>query len=174
MSFLKAESLVKDSPTSEYDACFHVLTMSLLDILYEKHPPFLFFSSSHIGVIPFLIKNNIQLKPALAPTPKPTPAPTPKPVPAPALTKLDSQKLINNSGGTFDGLEYEKVYVSRVVDGDTIGLDDGRKIRYLGIDTPETVHPSKDVQCFGPEASKINKELVLNKKKRLKNNATKT
>lgn len=50
--------------------------------------------------------------------------------------------------------------VKRVVDGDTIHLEDGTKIRYIGIDTPETVHPSKPVQCMGKEASARNKELV--------------
>ena len=36
-------------------------------------------------------------------------------------------------------------------------------MRYLGIDTPETVHPEKPVQCYGPEASERNKELVEGK-----------
>jgi micrococcal nuclease len=46
--------------------------------------------------------------------------------------------------------------VTRVVDGDTIEVDlAGRaeKVRLLGIDTPETKHPTKPVQCFGKEAS---------------------
>ena len=41
---------------------------------------------------------------------------------------------------------------SGVVDGDTIVVDRGRgeeHIRYIGVDTPETVHPSKPVQAFG-------------------------
>lgn len=46
--------------------------------------------------------------------------------------------------------------VTRVVDGDTIvvtknGMED--RVRLLGIDTPETVHPTKEVECFGKEAS---------------------
>lgn len=46
--------------------------------------------------------------------------------------------------------------VERVVDGDTVEvtLSTGReRIRLLGIDTPETVHPTKPTECFGPEAS---------------------
>lgn len=53
--------------------------------------------------------------------------------------------------------------VTRVIDGDTIEVEiDGTTydVRYIGIDTPETVHPDKPVQCFGPEASARNKELV--------------
>ncbi|MBI2850703.1 MAG: thermonuclease family protein [Chloroflexi bacterium] len=52
---------------------------------------------------------------------------------------------------------------TRVIDGDTIELQDGRHVRYLGIDTPETVHPTKPVQPFGPEASARNTELVEGK-----------
>ncbi len=57
----------------------------------------------------------------------------------------------------------EKAKVTNVVDGDTIKLDNGKVVRYIGIDTPETVHPSKPVQCFGKEASAKNKELVEGK-----------
>lgn len=43
--------------------------------------------------------------------------------------------------------------VTRVVDGDTVYLGDGSKLRLIGLDTPETVDPRKPVQCFGREAS---------------------
>jgi len=46
--------------------------------------------------------------------------------------------------------------VSRVVDGDTVVVDiSGRSetIRLIGVNTPETHHPTKPVECFGPEAS---------------------
>lgn len=44
--------------------------------------------------------------------------------------------------------------VFKVVDGDTIRIDDGKTtVRILGIDTPETKDPRKPVQCWGPEAS---------------------
>lgn len=54
--------------------------------------------------------------------------------------------------------------VSRVIDGDTIELENGERVRYIGIDTPETVDPRKPVQCFGVEASQRNKELVEGKR----------
>jgi len=51
----------------------------------------------------------------------------------------------------------QEVYeVKRVDDGDTIEIFRyGRKekVRFIGIDTPETVDPRKVVQCFGKEAS---------------------
>jgi len=50
--------------------------------------------------------------------------------------------------------------VERVIDGDTIVLTNGEVVRYLDIDTPETVHPTKPVQCYGPESTERNRELV--------------
>lgn len=60
-------------------------------------------------------------------------------------------------------LATESAIVKRVVDGDTIELEDGRVVRYIGIDTPETKHPTKGVQCFGREASAFNTQLVTGK-----------
>lgn len=53
--------------------------------------------------------------------------------------------------------------VIRVVDGDTIEVELGGqiyKVRYIGIDTPETVDPEQPVQCFGREAAERNRQLV--------------
>jgi len=68
---------------------------------------------------------------------------------------------------SVDPGKVEVAQVRRVVDGDTIQLEDGRSIRYLYIDTPETVHPTKPVMCFGPEASQINKAWVEGKQVQL-------
>lgn len=57
--------------------------------------------------------------------------------------------------------------VTKVVDGDTIDLATGERVRYIGVDTPETKHPIKKVECFGKEATEKNKELVLEKEVRL-------
>ncbi len=46
--------------------------------------------------------------------------------------------------------------VTRVVDGDTFEAavrGDILDVRLIGIDAPETVHPTEAVECFGPEAS---------------------
>ena len=50
--------------------------------------------------------------------------------------------------------------VSLVIDGDTILLESGESVRYLGIDTPETNHPRRGLECYGPEATERNRELV--------------
>lgn len=50
-----------------------------------------------------------------------------------------------------------QVRVIEAIDGDTVvvALADGTTdtVRLLGVDTPETHHPTKPVQCFGPEAA---------------------
>jgi len=52
----------------------------------------------------------------------------------------------------------------RVVDGDTIETRDFR-VRFIGINTPETKHPRKPVQKFGPEATQKTESLLKNSKK---------
>ena len=54
-------------------------------------------------------------------------------------------------------------FVERVIDGDTVALSNGERVRYIGIDTPETVHPGEKVQCLGKESSEKNRELVQGK-----------
>src|SRR3954465_1008070 len=59
--------------------------------------------------------------------------------------------------------EGDTVRVVRVVDGDTIrvALPSGEEpVRYIGIDTPESVKPGSPVECFAKRASAFNGELV--------------
>lgn len=57
----------------------------------------------------------------------------------------------------------EKVKVSKVVDGDTIELRDGRKVRYLNIDTPESKKVNTPVQCYALDAYQFNKSKIENR-----------
>lgn len=71
----------------------------------------------------------------------------------------------------------QTVQVISVTDGDTIRVSiDGKSVpvRYIGIDTPETVDPRKDVQCFGKEASAFNASLVAGKKLELERDISDT
>ena len=68
----------------------------------------------------------------------------------------------------------ELATVKRVIDGDTIELTDGRKVRYIGVDTPELHHPTKGVQCYGKEAMEKNKELVEGKEIRMVKDVSET
>jgi endonuclease YncB( thermonuclease family) len=57
----------------------------------------------------------------------------------------------------------EPARVVRVVDGDTIVIDRGRgneRLRYIGVDTPESVKPDTPVQFMAKEASAANEALV--------------
>ena len=57
--------------------------------------------------------------------------------------------------------------VLEVVDGDTLAIDTETgplKVRVIGIDTPETVHPFEPIEPFGPEASERAKQLLEGKK----------
>ena len=57
--------------------------------------------------------------------------------------------------------------VKWIVDGDTIVLNDGRKIRYLGINAPELEHDGHRTEPFAVEAKQFNAALVDRKKVRL-------
>jgi micrococcal nuclease len=58
---------------------------------------------------------------------------------------------------TTDVPEMEQALVARVIDGDTIELADGSRVRYLGIDTPESG------EYYASEATAKNRELVEGK-----------
>ena len=57
--------------------------------------------------------------------------------------------------------------VERVVDGDTVVLSGGERVRYIGMDTPELHHPKKPVQAYAREAMEFNRRLVEGKKIRM-------
>jgi micrococcal nuclease len=61
--------------------------------------------------------------------------------------------------------------VERVVDGDTIVLAGGERVRYIGVDTPESVKPNTPVQCYAKAASRFNERLVEGQGVRLRYDA---
>ena len=95
----------------------------------------------------------------------PLPIPSPLPENTPFNPFVGTEKAIeeifktfvnyNLTEGLFRDIEYEDGEVLRVIDGDTIELTDGRKIRYLGVDTPEKN------ECFHHQASLKNTLLVM-------------
>ena len=58
--------------------------------------------------------------------------------------------------------------VERVVDGDTIELEDGTRVRYLLVNTPEN---TTSQECYGPEATAFNRMLVQGQKVKLRYDA---
>ena len=96
------------------------------------------------------------------------------------LTKRISalEQLVQILEAKVQALEAEKgtsdewYRVLRVVDGDTIKIETGKSgqyigVRYIGVDTPETVDPRKPVEYFGQEAAEYNSKLVEGKSVRL-------
>ena len=85
-----------------------------------------------------------------------------------ATTETDSIPPALNTSEIKTSTTSLKYYsVSRVVDGDTIDVSiDGKvkRLRLIGINTPETVDPRKLVECFGVEASNKAKTLLTGKK----------
>lgn len=80
------------------------------------------------------------------------------------LTQIISpaQKVIPTPGVIAQAI------VTRVVDGDTVVLKNGQKVRYVGIDTPE--HD----ECYFDAATIANRNLVLNKKVKLVKDVSET
>jgi endonuclease YncB( thermonuclease family) len=62
--------------------------------------------------------------------------------------------------------------VKKVMDGDTLLLTNGKYVRLIGVDTPETKHPQKPVKYFGKEAFQFIKDMVEGKEVRLEYDQT--
>ncbi|MFH1863167.1 MAG: thermonuclease family protein [bacterium] len=94
--------------------------------------------------------------------------------PTPSIEAIAEQPSPEVEGTVTTTPTIEGILVTKVVDGDTIQLEGDKTVRYIGIDTPETVHPSQPVGCFGKEASAKNKELVEGKRVRLEKDISET
>lgn len=57
--------------------------------------------------------------------------------------------------------------VNKVIDGDTVQLESGETVRYLGIDAPERFRKEGGAEFYAAEATRFNKKLVFMKKVRL-------
>ena len=78
--------------------------------------------------------------------------------------------LVTRGGGHSRETAFGRAQVLRVVDGDTIRVRlDGHteRVRYIGVDTPESVKPGTPVQCFAKRAAAANAALVAGRSVRL-------
>jgi len=71
----------------------------------------------------------------------------------------------------------ESARVLRAIDGDTIEvLRQGQRtrVRYIGVNTPESVAPDRPIECWGKEASERNRQLVEGREVRLERDVSET
>lgn len=99
--------------------------------------------------------------PAFAPTATSTLTPAP-----PALSEI---KECGASPNVV--LLLSRATVLRVIDGDTIVLADGQRVRYIGIDTPELGPPE---EYYAREATSANRQLVEGKEVALEKDTSET
>ncbi len=111
-----------------------------------------------------------------APTPQP-----PLPAAQPGVAELDEVMVEGEASDTAPlpvaTPSGEQYLVLGVVDGDTIDVQIGgarTRVRYIGINTPETVHPTRGTECFGAEASARNRALVAGQFVRLEKDVSET
>lgn len=68
--------------------------------------------------------------------------------------------LVVNGGETERAETGRHARLERVVDGDTLALDDGTHVRLIGINTPEIAHGGSDTECFGRRATEFAERLL--------------
>jgi micrococcal nuclease len=86
-----------------------------------------------------------------------------------AVAVLAGARTLTGGGDGGGGGSREGTVV-RVVDGDTIRVRLGgveERVRYIGVDTPESVKPGTPVQCFAKAASAFNARMVAGRRVRL-------
>ena len=66
-----------------------------------------------------------------------------------------------------------KARVERAVDGDTLKLAGGERVRLIGVNTPESVDPRRPVQAYGKEAAAFTARLVKGREVRLESDVEK-
>lgn len=100
---------------------------------------------------------------SVSPSAETSPTADTSPSPSPTPTASSSPSNEEESDGT-------NATVARVIDGDTIEVDFRGSIidvRLIGVDTPEMVHPSEPVECYGPAASKFTRRALEGERVRL-------
>jgi micrococcal nuclease len=88
-----------------------------------------------------------------------------------AAAALGGNALLEGGGAGGDTGDGGSTRVERVVDGDTVVLAGGERVRYIGVDTPESVKPGTPVECYAKAASRANERLVEGERVRLRYDA---
>ena len=78
---------------------------------------------------------------------------------APDYFPASQQQTVSSSS---QEQEWGEVRVKRCVDGDTLLLEGGVRVRFIGANTPETKKPNWPIEPFGPEASAFTQRTIEN------------
>ncbi len=93
------------------------------------------------------------------------------------LLYAHSSGRLGNAGLVAEENQPGLYRVSRFVDGDTIVVDmngQTQKVRFIGVDTPETHKPNTPVQCYGPQAAAFTKKTIGRHRVRLQSDPLST
>lgn len=77
------------------------------------------------------------------------------------IAALSAGAVLVGGVAVYAQADSEPVTVERVIDGDTIDVrleGETQRVRLLNVDTPETKHPNKEIECLGPEATEFLEE----------------
>jgi micrococcal nuclease len=110
------------------------------------------------SLIPAEYRDSVQTRPSSPPLES-------SPPPAASKKSKRHQSTKSPSPGRLSG--GGRAQVVAVVDGDTIVISGGEKVRYAGLNTPESRHPDKLPEYCGQEAFEANRRLVAGKTVRL-------
>lgn len=109
-------------------------------------------------LVPPEYRDRMQIRPSTSPSADPTPSLASPASPGDIGAKAWFHRRAPRAGSA---------QVAAVLDGDTILIDTGDKVRYVGINAPESRHPEKLPEYCGREAFEINRRLVSGKTVRL-------
>ncbi|MGH8057733.1 MAG: thermonuclease family protein [Candidatus Entotheonellia bacterium] len=115
------------------------------------------FSDSDV-LVPPEYRDRMQIRPSTPPSAAPPPSLASPASPGSIGVKAGSRRRSPRAGSA---------QVVAVLDGDTILIDTGEKVRYVGINAPESRHPEKLPEYCGREAFEVNRRLVSGKAVRL-------
>lgn len=123
----------------------------------------LFFGSAWLVAMTTPTENIAENKPTVS-EPEPS-VKTPQQEASPVKTETVTTQAPSPTTSS-QNLNRTEARVVAIIDGDTIDVNiagEIKRLRYIGIDTPESVDPRTTLQCFGKESTAKNRELVENK-----------
>jgi len=122
-----------------------------------------------VFLVPFLIGcSGPKTSPSVTPTPKPAAQATAQATPRAGTTTTPTVVAVT------PGPNRQQVRVIRVIDGDTLELEGGQRVRYIGVDTPEMNDSRASVRAWAEKGKEKNRGLVEGKTVTLERDVSET